>query len=193
MLQIKNTLVSLDVIEKKFVCDLSKCMGDCCVHGDYGAPLEPEELATINKYLPKIKDYLNEKAIKSLTKYGTKLKDDEGSFVTPLIDKKECVYTYFESNIAKCAIEKAFLNGDIDFQKPISCHLYPIRITKYPTFIAVNYHKWEICNPASENGKTLGVPVYKFLKDPLIRKFGKKWYDELELTAEVYLSQKSKQ
>lgn len=193
MLQIKNTLVSLDVIEKKFICDLSKCKGDCCVHGDYGAPLEPEELATINKYLPKIKAYLNEKALKSLTKYGTKLKDDEGSFVTPLIDKKECVYTYFENNIAKCAIEKAFINGDIDFQKPISCHLYPIRITKYPTFIAVNYHKWEICSPANENGKTLGVPVYKFLKDPLIRKFGKKWYDELELTAEVYLSQKAKQ
>jgi len=192
MLQIKDTLISLDVLEKKFVCDISKCKGACCVHGDYGAPLEAEEIEIIEKHLPKINPYLTKRGKQALKEQGMRLKDDDDDFVTPLLDGEECAFTFFEAGIAKCAIEQAYINDDIDYQKPISCHLYPIRITKYPTFTAVNYHKWEICTPALDFGIKLGVPVYKFLKDPLIRKFGKDWYEELLQATESYIKQKSK-
>ncbi|RXQ87771.1 DUF3109 family protein [Ancylomarina salipaludis] len=184
MLQIGNAIVSLDVIEKKFICDFGKCKGACCVEGDSGAPLEEDEKAILDEIYPVIKEYLTEKGIEEIEKQGTSVVDADGDLVTPIINDKECVYTVFENGLALCGIEKAFLDGKISYRKPISCSLYPIRIQKYPEFDAVNYNKWNICAPARELGFKMGTPVYKFLKDPLIRKYGEDWYKELEYAAE---------
>ncbi|MCZ4695837.1 DUF3109 family protein [Ancylomarina euxinus] len=184
MLQIGNAIVSLDVIEKKFICDFGKCKGACCVEGDSGAPLDEDEKAILEEIYPDIKEYLTEKGIEEIEKQGTSVIDADGDLVTPIINDKECVYTVFENGLALCGIEKAFLDGKITYRKPISCSLYPIRIEKYPEFDAVNYNKWSICGPARELGFKMGTPVYKFLKDPLIRKYGEDWYNELEYAAE---------
>ncbi|MRT94496.1 DUF3109 family protein [Ancylomarina sp. 16SWW S1-10-2] len=184
MLQIGNAIVSLDVIEKKFICDFAKCKGACCVEGDSGAPLDEDEKAILEEIYPKIKEYLSEEGIAEIEKQGTSVIDFDGDLVTPIINDKECVYTVFENGLALCGIEKAFLDGKISYRKPISCSLYPIRIEKYPEFDAVNYNKWKICAPARELGFKMGTPVYKFLKEPLIRKYGEDWYKELEYAAE---------
>ena len=184
MLQIGNAIVSLDVIEKKFICDFGKCKGACCIEGDSGAPLDEDEKAILEEIYPNIKEYLTEKGIEEIEKQGTSVIDADGDLVTPIINDKECVYTVFENGSALCGIEKAFLDGKITYRKPISCSLYPIRIEKYPEFDAVNYNKWSICGPARELGFKMGTPVYKFLKEPLIRKYGEDWYKELQYAAE---------
>jgi Protein of unknown function (DUF3109). len=184
VLQIGKAIVSLDVIEKKFICDISKCCGACCVEGDSGAPLDEEEKQIIEDIYPDIKEYLTERGIEEIEKQGTTVIDSDGDLVTPIIDGKECVYTIFENGNAMCGIEKAFFDGKISYRKPISCQLYPIRIDKYAEFDAVNYNKWDICKPARELGFKNGTPVYKFLKEPLIRKYGEDWYNELEYAAE---------
>lgn len=187
MLQIGEILVSDDVIEKEFVCNLDKCKGACCVEGDYGAPLDEDELDILKKVYPKVKPYLSEEGIKAIEEQGTHVLDEDGDLSTPTIAGRECAYAiYDEKNILKCGIEQAHKDGKIAWKKPISCHLYPIRITKKKNFEALNYHKWNICSPACTLGKELQVPVYKFLKDPLIRKYGKDWYDELEQVIEAY-------
>lgn len=180
MLQIGKALVSLDVIEKKFICDISKCQGACCIEGDSGAPLEEEEKEIIEEIYPTIKEYFTQEGIKEIEKQGTSVIDMDGDLVTPIINGKECVYTIFENGVAMCGIEKAYHDGKISFRKPISCQLYPIRITQYEEFDAVNYNKWEICKAARVLGFKKGTPVYKFLKEPLIRKYGEQWYSELE-------------
>jgi len=184
MVQIDNTLISLDIFDKHFCCDLSKCFGQCCVDGDSGAPLNDDELLEIENVYQKVKKYLPEKNIDILEKNQYDL-DFEGDFVTPLVDAKDCAYVFYEDKIAKCAIEKAFLNGETNYKKPISCHLYPIRITKYADYDAINYHQWQICQPACQNGNQLQLPLYKFLKEPLIRKYGQDWYERLEGAAEA--------
>jgi len=190
MIQIGKTLVSEDIIEKQFVCDIEKCKGECCVQGDAGAPLIEEELQILEDIFEEVKPFITEKGIKAVEKYGTWTKDDFDEFVTPLIDEKECAYTVFDSEgIAKCGIEDAYNAGKISWRKPSSCHLYPIRVTDYTEFSAVNYHKWDICSDACVLGEKLKVPVYKFLEEPLINKFGKNWYKELEIVAEEYLKQ----
>ena len=182
MLAIGKTLVSEDIIEKKFVCDLNRCKGACCVAGDAGAPLEKSELRKLKANFEKIKSYLSEAGRVAIGKKGLYKKEINGEFTTPLVDKSfECAYAYFdEQGIAKCAIEKAFLDGKVSFRKPISCHLYPVRISDFPEYDAVNYERWKICSPACELGKQLQVPVFKFVKDALIRKYGQDWYSELE-------------
>jgi hypothetical protein len=186
IIQVGNVLVSQDVIEKKFVCDLEKCKGACCVGGDSGAPLDENELAILDDIYEKVAPYLTSKGRKAIKKYGRYLIDSDGDYVTPLVNgTEECAYTIFENGIAKCGIEKAYEEGVIKFKKPISCHLYPIRIEKLKSNTeALNYHKWELCKAACALGKKLQVPVYKFLEQPLIRKYGKKWYRELELAVE---------
>ena len=186
MIAIKNTLVSENLVEKKFVCDLNACKGACCVQGESGAPLDKEETDILEKIYAQVKPFMTEKGIKAVEKQGKYIVDSDNDYVTPLVGKeKECAYVFFdEKGITKCAIEQAWLQKKIDWQKPISCHLYPVRITAHKHYDAVNYHKWDICKPACACGKELKVPVYKFVKSALIRKYGKSWYKELELNAE---------
>lgn len=191
MIKVGEVLVSDDIKEKEFVCNLEKCKGACCVEGDYGAPLEDDELEILKEIYPQVKPYLTQEGIKAIEEQGTHVLDDDGDFSTPTIGGKECAYSlYDEKGILKCGIEQAYYDKKISWKKPISCHLYPIRITKKKNFEAVNYHKWDICSPACTFGKELGVPIYKFLKDPLIRKYGQTWYDEL--VAVIESSEKEK-
>jgi len=180
MLQIEDTIISMDVIESQFICDLCKCKGECCVDGDAGAPLEKEENDKINEILPIIWDELSPKAQALISKQGISYNDYDGELVTSIINGKECVFTYFdEDGVCKCVIDTAYREGRISVSKPISCHLYPIRLQKYRDFTAVNYHKWSVCKPAVKLGEKENVALYKFLKEPLIRKFGEKWYEDV--------------
>ncbi len=190
MLQIDRALISLDILEKKFVCDLGACKGACCVEGDSGAPLEDDEVALIEEVYPIVKKYMTKKGIKTVEKLGTWIVDADNDKVTPLVNNKECAYTFIDDEgVIKCAIEKAYFNDEIIFRKPISCHLYPIRITKYQEFDAVNYEKNRLCIPARICGDRLGVEIYRFVKEPLIRKYGEDWYKQLEI-AVVELNKK---
>ena len=181
MIQIDDTVVSEILLEKKFVCNLDKCMGACCIDGDAGAPLEEEELEQLEAVFPLVKPYLSETNIKALEQ-DLYTVDSDGEFVTQLVNGRECAFVYFDDKgITKCSIEQAHLDGKTDFKKPISCHLFPVRLTQYKNFMAVNYAHWDICDDACSLGENLGVSTYQFLKEPLIRKFGKKWFEELEL------------
>lgn len=187
MIQIDDKIITLDVIEEHFICDLAACLGTCCVEGDSGAPLEDEEVKILEDLLPVVWDDLSPKAKEIIKKQGVAYKDTDGEMVTSIVNDKDCVFTYYdETRICKCAIEKAYKEGKTDFYKPISCHLYPIRLQKYYDFTAVNYHRWQICKPATVLGRKEGVAIYQFLKEPLIRKFGEAWYTELCLAVEEY-------
>jgi hypothetical protein len=184
MIEIGKTLISDDVVEKQFVCDLNACKGACCVHGDSGAPLEDDETEILENDFEKIKPFLTDKGVDAIEEQGRWLIDSDGDKVTPLVGgNKECAYTVFENGFALCGIERAWKAGATDFRKPISCHLYPVRITKYKKFDAVNYEKWNICKPACACGEKLEVPVYRFVKDALVRKYGTEWYAQLEEAA----------
>jgi hypothetical protein len=188
MLQIGETLISLDIIEESFLCNLEACKGECCVEGDSGAPVEKEEFAVLKEILPEVWNDLSPEAQAVIDKQGVVYIDSDGDMVTSIVNDKDCVFTYYdENNVCKCAIEKAFKEGRIDFYKPISCHLYPIRIQKYPNFTAVNYHQWSVCKSARIAGKENNVKVYRFLREPLIRKFGEEWYEQLEIAANELL------
>lgn len=181
MIEVQNTLVNEEIMQQSFVCNLNACKGACCLEGDSGAPLEAAELDILNEIYPKVKPFMAKKGIETIEKVGTYVKDFEGDYTTPCVDtNKECAYVIIENGITKCAIEKAYENGVIGWQKPISCHLYPIRITTYPEFDVLNYDKWNICSPACTFGSQLNVRVFEFLKAPLIRKYGQDWYTELE-------------
>ncbi len=184
MIEIGNTIVGLDVIEKKFVCDVPVCLGTCCVQGDSGAPLEEDEGQILEEILEKVKPYISGQGLDAIEKQGVHIIDGDGDLVTPLINNKECAFTIFENGIAACSIEKAYFDKKVSYRKPISCQLYPIRLTEYSDFIAVNYHHWDVCGSARELGHKQGVPAYRFLKDPLIRKFGEEWYEQLVAAAE---------
>lgn len=190
MLQIKDALVSLDVVERFFCCDLSKCLGECCIEGDAGAPLTQDEKEKIEQILPQVWDDLLPAARRAIEEDGVAYLDPDGDLVTQIVDGRNCAFSYYgENGMCLCAIEKAYREGRIDFYKPISCHLYPIRLTEHPTFTAVNVHRWKICKCAEILGRKEGIRVYQFLKAPLIRRFGQEWYDELALTCEEYLKQ----
>ena len=180
MLQIKNTLVSHDVVEKNFCCHLKKCLGICCVKGDSGAPLSEEEIKILPEIIEKIKPFLRKEGKDAIEEQGTHVIDIDNEPVTPLVNGEECAYAIFDNGIAKCAIEIAFLKGAVKFQKPVSCHLYPVRVRKYESFLAVNYDKWEICDPARKYGDEVGIPVFEFVKDALIRRFGLEWFKKLQ-------------
>jgi len=186
MFQLGKTIVSEDIIEKDFVCNLSVCKGKCCIDGEAGAPLEEHELQILLDVYPKVKPYLRPEGVAAIEDQGL-FTTTEGEYETTLINEKDCAFVIFdEKNTAKCGIEEAYNKGDIKWKKPISCHLYPVRIMEYSEFSAVNYHKWPICDDACALGKELQVPVYKFVKEALIRKFGEDWYTELEKVAENY-------
>ncbi len=176
MIKIGKALISEDIKEVHFVCKLSACSGDCCLEGDAGAPMDEEEISILEDYIDEIKPYMTDKGNLAIDLVGVFDYDTDASYVTPLVDNCECAFVYKENGINFCAIEKAYLEGKIKFKKPLSCHLYPIRLKDIGEFTAVNYDKWSICKPALINGKNLGIPLYKFLKEPLIRKFGEDWY-----------------
>ncbi len=187
MFQIGKTLVSESIIDQEFVCNLGACKGACCVEGEAGAPLTAQEAQWLEKHQSLLEPYLPEPGIKALKEQGAYIKLETGEYETPLVDGKECIYTHFEPDgSAHCGIERAYKAGAVDFQKPISCHLYPVRVQEYSEFSAVNYHRWPICSDACVLGASLKVPVYQFVKDALIRKFGEDWYQELTLVAETY-------
>lgn len=183
MFQVGNTIVSDEILENEFVCNLSACKGQCCVDGDAGAPLDKEETAILDQIYDKVKPYLRQEGIASIENQGKWIIGEDGDYETPLVNGSECAYVIFDGKTALCAIEQAYNEGVVEYKKPISCHLYPIRIKEYSQFSAVNYHHWHICDNACSLGKELEVPVYKFLKGPLIRKFGEDWYKELEQVA----------
>ena len=197
MLQIQNTLISLDLLEKRFVCDLQKCKGACCVKGDAGAPLTKNEISEIENIFEIVKPFMSKEGISAIEKQGKFTVDEEGEFVTTLCEGKKvlhtgedlggaCAYVVFEKNgSTKCSFELAYNAGKTNFKKPLSCHLYPVRIAKFNEYDAVNFHEWEICKPACECGKNLNVKVYQFVKEALIRKYGEKWFEELKIADEM--------
>jgi len=188
----RGTLISEDLFEKRFVCDLNACKGACCVEGESGAPLEPEEDALLRELWPKIRPYIPEKGQRAIDAHGVSEVDDDGDLVTTLVEGRgECAFTVFENGIALCGIEKAWKDGAVDFRKPISCHLYPIRIAKLKFHEGLNYHRWPICKPACECGAKLDVPVFRFLKDALTRKYGAEWYAELEAIHAAWEAERS--
>lgn len=190
--ELGNTLVSEDILKEEFVCNISKCKGQCCVDGDAGAPLEEEEINILKNIYSEVKPYLRKEGIDAIEKQGEYVVDYDGEYVTPLVKGKECAYVIFDENgITKCGIEKAFEEKKVDFQKPISCHLYPIRVKKYKDFEGINYDVWDICSDACTLGQELKVPVYKFTKNALIRKYGENWYKELEQVARLYKEDKN--
>ena len=186
MFQLGKTIVSEDILEKEFVCNLSACKGACCVDGDAGAPLSEAETKILEDIYPKVKPFLRKEGIAAIEAQGTWAKGTDGDLETPLIDNKDCAYVIFDGKTALCGIEQAYNQGVVDWKKPVSCHLYPIRVKDFTEFAAVNYDKWDICSDACELGKELQVPVYKFVKEALIRRFGIDWYTELEQVAEEW-------
>ncbi len=179
MIVIDHVILSDDIAESFFVCDLSRCKGACCEEGDLGAPLDIKEIQALSNNYTSIAPYLTDAAKEIIEKEGLFIEDFEGDYSTPTVSGRECVYSIRENGILKCGIEKAWKEGKSDFQKPISCHLYPIRISKHDEFEAVNYHRWQICSPACSLGERLKIPLYIFLKEALIRKYGSLWYQKL--------------
>ncbi len=179
MIIIDDILVSDEIKEIHFSCNLKACKGDCCVDGDAGAPLEEEEISILEDDLVEILPYMTKEGVEVVKNNGVFEYDVDGEYVTPLVDDDECAFVYTDDGISYCAIEKAYIDGKIKFQKPISCHLYPIRLSYVGKTLAINYHEWYICSSALQNGTKLGTPLYKYLKQPLIRKFGEIWYNKL--------------
>ncbi len=193
MLIIKDTLVSLDLIERFFVCDLDVCLGQCCIDGDAGAPLLEEERDAIDAHMAEILPTLNPSAQRIIEEEGSSYTDPDGDLVTQIVEGRDCVYTcYAEGGKCLCALEKGYREGKLPQLKPSSCHLYPVRLKKIGNMTAVNLHRWKICKSAEIKGRKEGVRAYQFLKEPLIRKFGQEWYDELCLTAEEWLKANNK-
>lgn len=191
MLQIQNTIVTLDLAEEFFCCDLDKCLGACCIEGDAGAPVTIDEVEKIEEVLPVVEPEMLPRAVEEVRQNGVAYVDQEGDLVTTILDGRNCAFTcYAPGGICLCALEKAFREGKTGFKKPASCSLYPLRLTTYPTFTAVNYHRWKICRDAVANGRKKGIRLYQFLRGPLTERFGQEWYDELAQACELYLSQK---
>ena len=197
MILIGNTVVSLEILEKEFCCDLEKCRGCCCIEGDAGAPLTEEEEKTLKELLPMLLPEMTPEARKAVEEKGMSYRDPEGELVTQIVDGKDCVFARTDhKGWCYCLIEKAFHAGKTTFRKPVSCHLYPVRVKEFaargnaPAMSALEYNRWDICHCARVLGKKEHVRLYEFLKEPLIRRFGQEWYDELCLTAEEWRKQR---
>ena len=191
MIQIGDKIVSQDLFENHFICHLEKCEGNCCVFGDSGAPLEDAESEKLSGELNNVLPFMRAEGKRAVKEQGAWVIDTDGDKVTPLVGGEECAFVVFEEAIARCAIEQAYEHGSITFRKPVSCHLYPIRISKLNKGIALNYHQWSVCEPARILGKREGVPVFRFLEEAITRVFGKEFYNELE-TVYMELNTRSK-
>ncbi len=178
MIIVGDVLVSDEIVEACFSCDLSLCWGHCCVEGDAGAPLEPEEVGILQDILPAVEPYMHAKGREAIQRAGLLQYDEDGAFVTPLVNQQECAFAIFEEGKALCAIEKAWKDGTVRFRKPLSCHLYPIRVSRFNNRDALNYHHWPVCDPARAVGKKNNVPLSLFCQEALIRKYGAQWYEE---------------
>jgi hypothetical protein len=183
MLRIGDTIFSFDILEKKFRCDLPRCLGNCCRYGDSGAPLTDEEVETLKEIWPYVKPYLRPDGVEVIENKGTSVRDFENDSVTPLVGNEECAYAILDNDVFMCGIEKAFSEGKVSFQKPVSCHLFPARIKQYSGFMAVNYQELSICHSAVDRGRAEDMYVYEFLKVPLIRALGEETYNELCIAA----------
>lgn len=189
MFQIQDTLVSLDLAEEFFCCDLEACKGECCIEGDAGAPVTDTECREIRKALPFIEKDMAPRALELVKKQGVSYIDEEGDLVTTILDGRNCAFTcYGPGGICLCALEGAYRRGETQWRKPSSCALYPVRLTEYEKFTAVNYHRWNVCKAARAKGRREGIRLYQFLREPLIERFGQEWYDELKLCCETYLA-----
>jgi hypothetical protein len=187
MIQIGDTLVSDELLSEAFVCDLNACKGACCVEGEYGAPLEQEEADELKAKAAHIAPYLSEKGRVAIAQQGAWVKGEDGDLETPLMPSGHCAYVIEDENkTLKCGLERVHEEGHINFKKPISCHLYPVRVKRYTSFEAVNYHRWNICSPACSLGSALNTKIYVFVKEALIRKYGQDWYDQLEQAAALW-------
>ena len=185
MVQVGEAIVSFDVLKEPFCCDLNCCKGVCCIEGDAGAPVTIDEVAAIENLLPEIEQHLSPEAKDVISKQGVAYTDASGDLVTSIVNGKDCVFTCHDGNgCCHCATEKAFHDGKVSFMKPVSCHLYPIRVKKLGEYWGLNYDRWEVCGAARIKGQREHIPVYRYLKEPLVRRFGKEWYDELELTVD---------
>ncbi len=193
MLQIGRTIVSLDILEQEFCCDLENCRGACCIEGDSGAPITFEEANLIKELYPLFEEFLSERNRAEIKRQGYSVTDADGDLVTPLVGFNECVYTFTDRDgNTKCAIERAFLEKGSSFRKPLSCHLFPIRITEYKRYDAINYQQLAICKSGRNCGRDKKIPLWKYLKEPLTRKYGKKWYQDLEIAAGIYGTDQNK-
>lgn len=185
MIQIDDTIISMDCLSEKFCCDLEACKGACCIEGDAGAPVELDEVAELEEALPAVWNDLSASAQSIIDRQGVVYTDPDGDLVTSIVNGKDCVFTCYDAQgNCFCALEKAYREGRSKFYKPASCHLYPIRLKKIGDMTALNYHRWDVCRMAVVKGKQLNLPVYRFLKEPLIRRFGEAWYEELEKAVE---------
>ena len=187
MIEIDDKIVSADLLRECFACDLSQCRGICCVEGNAGAPLEAEEHGELEAEYEHYKPCMTSEGIEAIERQGFAVLDEEGDLTTPLVRDAECAYACREEGITLCAIEKAWREGRTPFRKPVSCHLYPIRLVKFSNgAVGLNYHRWEVCASARTCGRRLGLPVYKSLREPIVRRFGEEFYKALE-AAEAYL------
>lgn len=193
MFEIGNVLVSLDVAERYFCCDLDKCLGECCIEGDAGAPITPAERQKLEEVLPAIDQDLLPACRRRIAEEGVSYIDEEGDLVTQIVDGRNCVFTcYGKGGVCLCAIDKAYREERTAWRKPISCYLYPLRLTEYPTFTAVNYHRWKICRSAETNGRRLGIRLYEFMREPLTERFGAEWYEALAEACRAWNEQNEK-
>ncbi len=184
MIEIKDTVVTLDLFREHFCCDLAACKGACCIEGDAGAPVSIDEVAKLEEAVEAVWDELSPKAQKVIKAQGVVCTDRDGDLVTSIVNNKDCVFTcYDDKGCCYCAIDKAYREGRCNFRKPLSCYLYPVRLSKMGSITAVNYHRWDVCKAATCLGKKLNLPVYKFLKEPLIEAFGQEWWDECDIAA----------
>lgn len=198
ILEVDNVLISTDILTEKFCCDLEACKGECCIEGDAGAPVLADEIVEIEESCEVVWDDLSASAQAVIDKQGVVYTDREGDLVTSIVNGKDCVFTCYHDlevegkkieGCCLCALEKAFREGKTSFCKPISCSLYPIRVKTFNNgFVGLNYNRWAICKDAVKKGEELNIPVYRFLREPLIRRFGKEWYEELCKVAEEFLN-----
>lgn len=187
MIEIDGKIIASDLLTEQFCCDLAVCKGECCVEGDSGAPLEIEEVDELENEYPNYKPYMTAEGIEAVESQGFMVVDIDGDYTTPLIDGAECAYSFKENGITFCAIERAYREGKCGFLKPISCHLYPIRVKHFATGdYGLNIHRWNICKCAFDCGKREGVKLYKAMREPLIRRFGEEFYEALCQAAEMF-------
>lgn len=189
MIEIDDKIVSADLLREGFLCDIAQCKGICCVEGNAGAPLDIDEVDILEEEWENYRPYMTQEGIEAVERQGFMVVDEDGDYTTPLINDAECAYAYTENGVTLCAIEKAWLEGKTPFRKPISCHLYPIRLMHFSNgTIGLNYHRWSVCASARQCGAKMGIPVYKSLREAIIRRFGEEFYSQLEVAEQLIKS-----